>query len=162
MRHIPASSPTLSALFAIILAAGALAKPAETIVGRVVGVHDGDTITLLTPDRTQVKIRLNGIDAPESGQAFGEKSKQALSAYSLHSTASLVKSISGFAQTTSSPCQSKLSDNSSILGNSQTRKWLIHCSGHLWLYCRTAELQIAPLHSGNKRCYHYFIHAADG
>lgn len=48
----------------------------EVLVGKVVGVHDGDTLTVLTP----AKVRLNGIDAPESGQAFGEKSKQALSA----------------------------------------------------------------------------------
>jgi len=44
-----------------------------------VGVHDGDSITVLTADKTQVKIRLEGIDAPELKQAFGAKSKQALS-----------------------------------------------------------------------------------
>lgn len=52
---------------------------AESIVGRVVGVHDGDTITLLTPERQQVKIRLAQIDAPESNQDFGQVSKQSLS-----------------------------------------------------------------------------------
>lgn len=53
------------------------AQPAETLVGKVVGVTDGDTITLLV-DKTQVKIRLAGIDAPESKQPFGTKAKQAL------------------------------------------------------------------------------------
>lgn len=53
--------------------------PAETITGRVVGVHDGDTLTLLTPDKQQVKVRLYGIDAPETKQAFGSRAKQALS-----------------------------------------------------------------------------------
>jgi len=47
--------------------------------GQVVGVSDGDTITLLTPDRTQVKVRLAGIDAPEKKQDFGDRSKQSLS-----------------------------------------------------------------------------------
>jgi len=49
------------------------------IVGQVVGVHDGDSITVLTADKTQVKVRLEGIDAPELKQAFGTRAKQALS-----------------------------------------------------------------------------------
>ena len=51
----------------------------EIIEGRVVGVHDGDTVTLLMAGNQQVKIRLAQIDAPESGQAFGQRSKQSLS-----------------------------------------------------------------------------------
>ena len=43
---------------------------------RIVGVDDGDTITLLDVDNLQHKIRLDGIDAPESGQPFGRASKQ--------------------------------------------------------------------------------------
>ena len=45
--------------------------------GKVVGVADGDSITVLR-DREQVKVRLLEIDAPEKGQAFGNRSKQAL------------------------------------------------------------------------------------
>ena len=45
----------------------------------VVGVHDGDTLTGLTVDRQQVKVRLEGIDAPELGQPFGKAAKRALS-----------------------------------------------------------------------------------
>lgn len=52
---------------------------AETIEGRVVGVADGDTITVLDATKTQHKIRLSGIDAPEKKQAFGQRSKQSLS-----------------------------------------------------------------------------------
>jgi micrococcal nuclease len=46
---------------------------------RVIGIADGDTITVLTPAKVQVRIRLNGIDAPETGQEFGSRAKQAAS-----------------------------------------------------------------------------------
>ena len=52
---------------------------AGTLTGRVVGVSDGDTITVLTEAREQYRIRLQGIDAPESKQAFGNVSKRSLS-----------------------------------------------------------------------------------
>ena len=52
---------------------------ADTLSGRVVAVHDGDTITVLDNNRMQHKIRLAGIDAPESKQAFVSRSKQNLS-----------------------------------------------------------------------------------
>jgi len=41
--------------------------------GKVVNVADGDTITILTPEKSQVKVRIYGIDTPEKGQAFGSK-----------------------------------------------------------------------------------------
>jgi endonuclease YncB( thermonuclease family) len=47
--------------------------------GRVIAITDGDTFVLLTADKQQIKIRLAEIDAPESGQLYGTKSKQALS-----------------------------------------------------------------------------------
>lgn len=57
-----------------------LALPAYAdITGKVVGVSDGDTITVLDVDQVQHKVRLAGIDAPEKEQAFGQKSKEALS-----------------------------------------------------------------------------------
>jgi micrococcal nuclease len=46
--------------------------------GKVVSISDGDTITVLR-GRTSVKIRLHGIDSPESGQDFGTRAKQAAS-----------------------------------------------------------------------------------
>jgi endonuclease YncB( thermonuclease family) len=52
---------------------------AQTISGRVVSVADGDTLTVLTDDYQQFKIRLAGIDAPEKSQAFGQVSKHQLS-----------------------------------------------------------------------------------
>ena len=65
------------AVLAGVVCAGALF--AEPIIGRVVGVADGDTITVLDALKHQHKIRLSGIDAPEGGQAFGQNSKRALS-----------------------------------------------------------------------------------
>jgi endonuclease YncB( thermonuclease family) len=50
---------------------------AETISGKVVRVSDGDTLTILI-ERKQVKVRLIEIDAPESKQAFGERSRKSL------------------------------------------------------------------------------------
>lgn len=52
---------------------------AATLSGRVVGVHDGDTLTLLDANRHQTKIRLAEIDTPESAQPYGSRAKQALS-----------------------------------------------------------------------------------
>ena len=46
--------------------------------GKVVKISDGDTATVLTSDFKEVKIRFNGIDTPESKQAFGTRSKEAL------------------------------------------------------------------------------------
>jgi len=52
---------------------------AETLAGRVVGVTDGDTITVLAAGNVQEKIRVAGIDAPEKKQPFGQASKLSLS-----------------------------------------------------------------------------------
>jgi hypothetical protein len=49
------------------------------IRARCIGVHDGDTITVLVEGRQQLRIRLAWIDAPELGQAFGYRAKQAMS-----------------------------------------------------------------------------------
>ena len=48
----------------------------EFLKGKVLGFSDGDSITILTADFTQVKIRLHGIDCPEKSQDFGNKAKQ--------------------------------------------------------------------------------------
>lgn len=53
----------------------------------VVGVHDGDTLTCLSDEKTQIKVRLAEIDAPELHQAFGRRSKEALSDLCFHQKA---------------------------------------------------------------------------
>ncbi|MDH6307545.1 micrococcal nuclease [Dysgonomonas sp. PFB1-18] len=45
----------------------------KVIKGHVVRVSDGDTVTLLTDQREQIRVRLDGIDAPERGQDYGQK-----------------------------------------------------------------------------------------
>lgn len=57
----------------------ALSTLAAELPGRVIGITDGDTITVLTADHVQEKIRLAGIDAPERRQPYGQASKQHLS-----------------------------------------------------------------------------------
>jgi endonuclease YncB( thermonuclease family) len=55
-----------------------LATEAETLTGKVVGVTDGDTITVLVA-KSSVKVRLAEIDTPERGQRWAKRAKQALS-----------------------------------------------------------------------------------
>jgi micrococcal nuclease len=67
-------------LFGALCASSAWAQAASypfTLTGKVVSVTDGDTIKLLQGEKLY-KIRLNGIDAPEMGQAYGRKSKEYL------------------------------------------------------------------------------------
>jgi micrococcal nuclease len=58
---------------------------------RGVGITDGDTLTVLTVDTKQVKIRLAGIDAPESYQDFGTRAKQAASILAFGKTVSVIE-----------------------------------------------------------------------
>ena len=52
--------------------------PDFDISGRVVRVADGDTVSLLDSNNEQHRIRLYGIDAPESGQPHGDRAREAL------------------------------------------------------------------------------------
>ncbi|BCS51765.1 thermonuclease family protein [Geobacter sp. SVR] len=79
-------------LFAILFAFPAFAKdPIRTIEGIVTKVSDGDTLQVTDPLGTKVKVRLYGVDAPETqksnkktgriskpGQPYGEEAFQAL------------------------------------------------------------------------------------
>lgn len=65
-----------------LCAVGADAVKTKTInaawTAKVVGITDGDTITVLTPTLEEVKIRLYGVDAPERKQAFGTRAREFL------------------------------------------------------------------------------------
>jgi endonuclease YncB( thermonuclease family) len=69
----------VSVLAAVAPAALRGDEPAA-VTWRVVSVHDGDTVVCLDDQKVQHKVRLSGIDAPEIGQAFGTKSRDALRA----------------------------------------------------------------------------------
>ena len=53
-------------------------NPAFSVSGHVLAVLDGDTIEVLHNTHAE-RIRLNGIDCPEKGQAYGKRAKQAAS-----------------------------------------------------------------------------------
>lgn len=74
--------------FGVLLALSGIAGAAEWS-GRVVGVHDGDTLTVKKGTKA-VKVRLVEIDAPELGQAYGKTSKKTLSGYCFNKRAKVV------------------------------------------------------------------------
>lgn len=76
---LPAHTASLLLVIAAALLLIGTAASADPITARVVGVHDGDTITVLTSDKRQVRIRFAEIDAPELSQPYGKKAKQLLS-----------------------------------------------------------------------------------
>ena len=66
-------------LIALLFCLATAVVHAADITGRVVGVADGDTLTVLDSNKGLTKIRLHQIDAPEKKQDFGQRSKQSLS-----------------------------------------------------------------------------------
>ena len=61
--------------------------------GKVVGVSDGDTLTLLVPDGAsfkQIKVRLGEIDTPERKQPYGTRAQQTLSELAFNKEARVV------------------------------------------------------------------------
>jgi endonuclease YncB( thermonuclease family) len=74
----------LLAALALILLTVADGYAARTIEGVVRAVYDGDTILLATREESRLKVRLYGIDAPETakpdspGQPFGAIAKRTL------------------------------------------------------------------------------------
>ena len=72
MKHLNLVLLTLLVTFLSILRA-------ESVMGRCVGITDGDTATVLLLGNRQEKIRFWGIDAPESSQDFGQVARKKLS-----------------------------------------------------------------------------------
>jgi len=63
-------------LMLLLLSISINAEAVTTISGKVVSVADGDTITILSNNNRQTKIRLYGIDTPEKAQAYGKQAKK--------------------------------------------------------------------------------------
>jgi endonuclease YncB( thermonuclease family) len=78
--HATHEPPTSRSLSVDRRAPRARGQAPYEIIGQVVKIADGDTLTVLDEAKTQHKIRLAGIDAPEKGQAFGTKSRENLAA----------------------------------------------------------------------------------
>jgi endonuclease YncB( thermonuclease family) len=68
-----------TAILGVLLMANTAWPQNQDFDGRVVGITDGDTVTVLTAARDQVRVRLAEIDAPERGQPYSNRSRQALS-----------------------------------------------------------------------------------
>lgn len=73
-------------LAGLLLLSGAI--QAQSISGPVIGVIDGDTLDILHNGRP-ARIRLQGINTPEKGEAFSQKAKQSLSDLAYRRTATV-------------------------------------------------------------------------
>ena len=73
----------LSVLFATLI--GCSHTPAVTDPSRthVIKVHDGDTITVVSQDASQ-RVRLAGIDCPETDQPYGAEATEATKSLALN------------------------------------------------------------------------------
>ena len=82
------------AVAAASLLAATIIVPAHAgeLAGRVIALDDGDSFTLIGPDNKEIRVRLEGIDAPESGQIWGTRSKQILSSFILAKEVRIVTS----------------------------------------------------------------------
>jgi endonuclease YncB( thermonuclease family) len=82
MREISAAAAILilSAWMTSAVLEKATSAPEQNQSTRVVAVTDGDTLKVLSSHNIQTTIRLEGIDAPEKGQAYGQRAKQTLAA----------------------------------------------------------------------------------
>lgn len=61
----------------IVLWAAFAERAAADLQGHVVGVPDGDTLTIRV-DGKSVRVGLDGVDAPELGQAYGKSARRSL------------------------------------------------------------------------------------
>ena len=74
----------LLAALLIFCAAASQAAPLRTVTATITKISDGDTVQAVTPEGTKLKLRLYGIDAPETpkgksqGGPFGNGSRDYL------------------------------------------------------------------------------------
>ena len=112
-----------------------LASPAAAdVLGKVVSVHDGDTLTVLVEKR-QVKVRLVDIDAPELRQPFGTRSRESLAEMCFGKVASVdVRGRDRYKRTIGQVTCAGTDANAE-----QVRR------GYAWIYTRYARAD-SPLH----------------
>jgi micrococcal nuclease len=84
MIHLRKTLQILIAVLVILYAAAAHAAPMRTVTATITKITDGDTVQAVTPEGTKLKVRLYGIDAPETpkgkipGGPFGNASRDYL------------------------------------------------------------------------------------
>lgn len=82
----------LTLLLVLLLGVPGRANQGEnTTFGKVISVTDGDTVTALV-EMVPIRIRMEGIDAPENSQSFGAKSSEHLKALALGKSVTIRKS----------------------------------------------------------------------
>ena len=118
-----------AAIAACAIVALAVAGAAHAdVTGRVVGVTDGDTLAVLDGTR-QVRVRLWGIDAPERGQPWSSRSREALAARAMHRDAIVAtRGTDGYGRTLA-----RVAVDGADLGEAQLR------DGLAWVYRRYSK-----------------------
>lgn len=87
-RDARRASPVIRC-FAVALALVFTSASAEDLIGKIIHVTDGDTLTVRTAQPLDYRIRINGIDAPEKGQGYGDRAKRNLEILALNKEARL-------------------------------------------------------------------------
>lgn len=119
---------------------------AQTFTGRVVRVLDGDTITIeraTNLGRSQVRVQLHGIDAPEPEQPHGLRAKRALTELALGKTAEVrVKETDAYGRIVGVV----------VVGERNLNKQMVK-DGHAWWYRKYApkETELRDLEAAAKK-----------
>ena len=101
---------------------------ADTLIGKVVSIADGDTVTLLNNNQ-QTKIRLAEIDTPEKNQPYGKKAKKAMSDFIFKKEVEVeVVTIDRYGRTV----------GTIFLDNQNINKEMVK-AGHAWVYVKYAK-----------------------
>ena len=104
---------------------------ADTYTGKVIGITDGDTLTVLK-DNKQYKIRLAEIDTPEKDQPYGNKAKQALSDFVFGKSVRIeVETTDRYGRTVGKVYLGDMDINAELVRN-----------GYAWVYRRYAKDKI--------------------
>ncbi len=72
--------PVAATLAVLLVLVCLTADASQTVIARIVGIIDGDTVKALIDGHQQWKVRLAEIDTPEKRQPWGKRARQALAA----------------------------------------------------------------------------------
>jgi len=93
MSHVPDVRRRGVRLYVVVVVLWCMLAPlgasAEQFTGKVVGISDGDTVSVLREGKA-VKVRLHGVDTPEKAQAFGTQARKFTSDAAFQQTVTVV------------------------------------------------------------------------